>query len=531
MKTGEKFVEFEELVLELDMARIIFAEEEEEEEEEEEARIVVSLKDITDRKQAEEDLRKKSHLNQTLLDAFPCVALLLRPQTREIIASNNAAVKVGALPGTHCFSTWGQRQDPCPWCLAPALWATGEAQHLEVESLGIFWDAHWIPVAEDLYMHFAFDITERKRAEEALKESEERYRQLLENAPAGIYEIDLTKGRMLSVNDVMCKYTGYTRDELLATNALDFLTGESQKLFMERMADLASGKPVPATIEFQARSKSGREFWTSLNIRYLYNEGVPVRATVVAHDVTDRKRSEEELRASRQQLRALAERIHQVREEEKILISRDIHDTMGGGLTGLKMDINWLMHNVKKAESDNEQAALMERFLSANENIDNMIKVTRRISTGLRPPVLDDLGLIAALEWQLSDLTSRSGIPYELATAFEYVSMEKDKAVAMFRIFQETLTNVIRHSGATKVVIILREDDERSLFGDENLVLEIRDNGRGITEEEILNKESLGLLGMKERAMVFGGEFSIRGEPGGGTTVVLKIPKKQGEQS
>jgi len=109
--------------------------------------------------------------------------------------------------------------------------------------------------------------------------------------------------------------------------------------------------------------------------------------------------------------------------------------------------------------------------------------------------------------------------------------MEEDTAVAVFRIFQEALTNVIRHSGATKVVVVLREEDQRSLFGDENLVLEIRDNGRGITEEEILKPESLGLLGMKERVLAFGGELSIRGEPGGGTALVLQIPRKQGEAS
>ena len=128
--------------------------------------------DITERKQAEEALREKTRLNQTLLDAFPCTALLLRPQTREIIASNASAVKVGAVPSTRCFSTWGKRQDPCPWCLAPTLWATGEAQHLEVEALGIFWDAYWIPIAKDIYMHFAFDITERKRLEEEALEME-----------------------------------------------------------------------------------------------------------------------------------------------------------------------------------------------------------------------------------------------------------------------------------------------------------------------------------------------------------------------
>jgi len=160
--------------------------------------------------------------------------------------------------------------------------------------------------------------------------------------------------------------------------------------------------------------------------------------------------------------------------------------------------------------------------------IDHMIRVVRRVSTHLRPSILDDLGLIAALEWQLSEFTSRTEISHEFATTVEYVNMEEDTAIAVFRIFQEALTNVARYSGATKVIVLLREG-EGSLFGDESFVLEIRDNGRGITEEEILNPESLGLLGMKERVLAFGGELSIRGEPGGGTALILQIPRKQGE--
>jgi two-component system sensor histidine kinase UhpB len=182
------------------------------------------------------------------------------------------------------------------------------------------------------------------------------------------------------------------------------------------------------------------------------------------------------------------------------------------------------------ADPCEERVALLDKIHTSNALIDQMIKVVRRISADLRPSVLDDLGLIAALEWQLSEFTSRTEIPHEFATTFEYVNMEKDTAVAVFRIFQEALTNVMRHSGATKVVVVLRED-ERSLFGDESLILEIRDNGRGITEEEILNPESLGLLGIKERVLVFKGEISIRGKPGGGTSVILKIPRIQGEPS
>ena len=131
-------------------------------------------RDITERKQVEEELRERTRVNQILLDNFPCVALLLRPQTREIVASNAAAVAAGAVPGTTCFGTWGQSGEPCPWCLAPAVWATGEERHMEVEGLGRFWDAHWIPIAEDLYMHYAFDITERKQAETQLQETKQQ---------------------------------------------------------------------------------------------------------------------------------------------------------------------------------------------------------------------------------------------------------------------------------------------------------------------------------------------------------------------
>jgi signal transduction histidine kinase len=182
------------------------------------------------------------------------------------------------------------------------------------------------------------------------------------------------------------------------------------------------------------------------------------------------------------------------------------------------------------ADPREERVAIMDKIHTSNELIDSMIHAVRRISTDLRPSVLDDLGLIAALEWQAQEFTRRAEIPCEFVTSLDYVNLEDETATGVFRIFQEALTNVGRHSEATKVVAVLREG-ERSLFGDETLLLEIRDNGRGITEEEIRNPESLGLLGMKERVLTFGGGLSILGEPGGGTSVILKIPLKQGELS
>jgi len=244
-------------------------------------------------------------------------------------------------------------------------------------------------------------------------------------------------------------------------------------------------------------------------------------------DIKERKRFEDELKVSHQQLRSLAGRLEKIREEERVIISREIHDIMGGGLTGLKLDLSWLMTIAGNGKSDNEKTAITGRIISSIESADNMIKDIRRISTELRPPVLDDLGLIAAMEWQLSDFTSRTGIHHKFTTAFEKIDLEEDKATAVFRIFQETLNNIVRHSGATKIVVALLKDEESSI-SDENFVLEIRDNGRGIKEEEILDSKALGLLGMKERVVAFGGEFSIFGNPGGGTSVTVKIPRKLG---
>ncbi|MDD2902151.1 MAG: PAS domain S-box protein [Syntrophales bacterium] len=130
---------------------------------------LIFVRDITERKKAEAALKEGWQLNQILMDSLPCVAMLLRPHTREIVAANEAAMQVGAIPGAHCYATFGRRQDACLFCRAPATWQTGQAQHLEVEALGVVWDAHWVPIQEGLYLHYAFDITARKETEKSQK--------------------------------------------------------------------------------------------------------------------------------------------------------------------------------------------------------------------------------------------------------------------------------------------------------------------------------------------------------------------------
>ena len=258
---------------------------------------------ITEHKQTEEALREKSLLNQTLLDAFPCVALLLRPQTREIIASNAAAIKVGAFPGTHCFSTWGQRQEPCPWCLAPVVWDTGKAQHLEAEALGIVWDAHWIPVTEDLYMHFAFDITERKRTEEQLRESEEKYRNILENIEDGYFEVDLA-GNFTFFNSSHCRIFGYPREEIQGVNYRVFIDAENAKKVFRTFNEVyVTGIPRKG-FEWETIRKDGARTYIEVSVSLIARPGEkPTGFRGIARNVTERKRAEEQLRESLEQLR------------------------------------------------------------------------------------------------------------------------------------------------------------------------------------------------------------------------------------
>jgi PAS domain S-box-containing protein len=371
------------------------------------------------------------------------------------------------------------------------------------------------------------DITERKRTEEKLQASETKYRDLVENINDIIFTIN-KEGRFTYMSPVTEHVLGYSPVALIGHPFSELIYPEDLPLVITAFNNVQSG--ILKYHEYRVCNKSGDIRWIRSSSRPNCINGNVDGIKGIAIDITEQKLAEVELRTSHSQLRTLATRLQIIREEEMTLIAREIHDEMGGGLTGLKMDLSWLLRKVGDADPGEERANLMDKIQTANALIDHMISVVRRISTDLRPSVLDDLGLIAALEWQLSEFTSRTEITHEFTKTYEYVNMEENTAIAVFRIFQEALTNVARHSRATNVAVVLREG-EGSLFGDESLVLEIRDNGRGITDEDILNPESLGLLGMKERVLAFSGEISICGAPGGGTTLILKIPLIQGETS
>ncbi len=228
--------------------------------------------------------------------------------------------------------------------------------------------------------------------------------------------------------------------------------------------------------------------------------------------IGERMAAEERLRRSEQQLRGLAGHLISVREEERSHIAREIHDELGQVLTGLKMDVTWLAKRLR-----DDQKPLLEKTESMSRLIDATVRTVRRIATGLRPEVLDNMGLVAAVGWQAKEFQRRTGIRCRVKLPPETTRLGLEPSTTTFRIFQEILTNVARHSRATRVDINLQVSKER-------LTLEVADNGVGMSEGELNGKRSLGLLGMQERALLVGGEVNIDSAPGEGTKVAVSIP-------
>jgi len=244
-----------------------------------------------------------------------------------------------------------------------------------------------------------------------------------------------------------------------------------------------------------------------------------ILGVAIATSTVDRlSKARTDLQGSFEQLRALAARLQHVREEERTNVAREIHDELGQALTSIKIDLAALVEDLPSGTNP-----AVARAKAVMQVVDDTIQRVRRISTELRPGVLDDLGLVAAVEWAAGEFQKRTGVKCDVSVpAEDELSMDRDRATALFRILQETLTNVARHAKATHVRVRLTNYDH-------TVTLEVRDNGRGIDESRLLGRQSLGMLGMKERALLLGGELVIESTPGAGTTVIVRIPDGRSE--
>lgn len=239
----------------------------------------------------------------------------------------------------------------------------------------------------------------------------------------------------------------------------------------------------------------------------------------IQQNITERKNIEERLRISREQLRGLTAYLESAREEERRKMARNIHDELGQMLTGLKIDLSWLAKGLST-----EQESLLEKTKSMSKLVDTTIQTVKKIATELRPGVLDDLGISAAIEWQTGEFEKLAEIECKFSSNPSDIILDQERSIVIFRIFQEILTNIIRHADATRVKVSLNEEDS-------SIVLKVRDNGKGINKKQISDPKAFGLIGMRERVRPWGGEIKINGIPGEGTTVVVSIPHVSKESS
>ena len=221
-----------------------------------------------------------------------------------------------------------------------------------------------------------------------------------------------------------------------------------------------------------------------------------------------------EVTTSREQLRSLAQRIQNVREEEKERIARAVHDELGQQLTAIQLELNYMEEEI---ESGKNHKQIQESIDSMSKLIDTTVTSVQRISTELRPQILDVFGLGEAIRWQVQDHQKRTDYRFDISGIDETIQLDRDRSITLFRVFQETLTNIFRHAQADEVCIQLSHENNQA-------VLKVQDNGIGMAQEKMNSPQSLGLLGIRERLLAWNGTVNIESQPGNGTTVTVRLP-------
>jgi len=351
---------------------------------------------------------------------------------------------------------------------------------------------------------------------ERLGAAERRFRAIFDQTFQfiGLLALD---GTLLEVNRTALRFAGLRAEEVIGKPFWETAWWRHSSALQGQLRDAIRAAATGETVRFEAThpAADGRLHHVDFSVKPVHDEaGKVVLLIPEGRDVTKRKMAEQALEESHEQLRRLAGGLLMAREEERTKIAREIHDVLGQTLTALKMDAAWIASRVPGAEP-----AIRAKLAGMAGLIDESVTTVRRIATDLRPGVLDDLGLAAAIEWQAQEFERRTGIRCTLRAGVDEDGLDPLVSTAVFRIFQESLTNVARHSRASCVAGTLERQG-----GD--LVLEVRDDGIGITPAQASDARSIGLAGMRERAQLVGGTFSIAGAAGAGTTIHVQIPRR-----
>jgi PAS domain S-box-containing protein len=362
------------------------------------------------------------------------------------------------------------------------------------------------------------EIAERKRMEESLQQSKASLNEAQRIAHLGNWDWNIQTDQ-LQWSDEIYRIFGLSPQQFGATYEafLNSVHPEDRGFIDSAVHEALSGNK-PYSIDHRIVLPDGTVRIVHEQAEVTFHEtGKPIRMIGTVQDITDSKRAEEELKESYEQLRKLSAHLQSVREEERTNIARDIHDDLGQALTALKIEVSMLAN---KLRPDNK---FLDKAESIIKKIDDSIQSVKRICTELRPAILDHFGLSAAIEWNIEQFENQTGIKCDVSLEPREIVLDQDLTISIFRIFQEALTNVVRHADASAVWINLRLRDGK-------IMLEIRDNGKGIAEKHFLDSKSFGIMGIRERVHFFGGNVKISSTKDKGTAIMVSIPlrKKDG---
>ncbi len=356
------------------------------------------------------------------------------------------------------------------------------------------------------------DIAERKKAEEETVKSKRQFQNLVENI-SGVYWVNnLETYKTLYISPSYETIWGLKCEDLYKHPA-DFINAvhpDDKAILIDAHKNIAN--TLKANTTYRIIRPDGEIRWISANTNVIADTKGDKIEYGYAEDITERKKNNELLQRSYEDIRQLAANLQSIREDERTNIAREIHDELGQQLTGLKMDLHWLTRKINSTDDN-----VINKMKESIELINATISTVRKISTDLRPSILDDLGLLAALEWQSEEFEKRSGTKVKFINRAGDITVQPKIATALFRIYQELLTNIARHANAASVTASLYIKNDSMYFS-------IKDNGIGFDLDAISNKKTLGLLGIKERTLLMGGAYEIKTKPGEGSETVISIP-------
>ena len=363
------------------------------------------------------------------------------------------------------------------------------------------------------------DITERKENEAKLQASEAEFRSLFENSLMGISQALPCKG-LIRINKAYADLYGYPDIETMIAEAfVNTKVLYSNPGDRKRVLKILEKTGYMAASEFELVKRNGEKFWALVSARQVRDTTGNLLYLQAEHiDITEIKKLEAELRTSKNTLEALNNHLNDVREDERSQIAMNLHDDLGQRLTSLNLDLAWL-----KSRMGVQSQGVREKMEEMRSSIIETIESIREVSSFLRPTILYELGLVSAFTWQLKKFHKQTGIKFLFSHEPREFRIDDHISLILYRVFQESITNVVRHSEASVVEIVL-------IFKENLITLSIYDNGIGIDEDKINSIKSLGIAGLRERVRSVGGTLLIIGNTGAGTRIKVSIPLKKKEE-